>query len=98
MKRRILAGNVIQRFEHFLRKEEKSKNTIEKYVRDVRAFAAEQNGAEITKELGNDGRILLRESGTEPVMRVMVEAGDTQTCRKYVDRVVGLIKAKGYCV
>ena len=50
MKRRILAGNVIQRFEHFLRKEEKSKNTIEKYVRDVRAFAAEQNGAEITKE------------------------------------------------
>ena len=54
--------------------------------------------AEITKELGNDGRILLRESGTEPVMRVMVEAGDTQTCRKYVDRVVGLIKAKGYCV
>ena len=50
MKRRILAGNVIQRFEHFLRKEEKSKNTIDKYVRDVRAFAAEQNGAEITKE------------------------------------------------
>lgn len=51
---------------------------------------------EISAELGNDGRILLRESGTEPVVRVMAEAGDTQTCQKYVTRVVELIKSKGY--
>lgn len=54
--------------------------------------------AGITKELGNNGRILLRESGTEPVMRVMVEAGDIETCQKHVDKVVQLIKSKGYSV
>ncbi len=54
--------------------------------------------AEVTKELGNNGRILLRESGTEPVIRVMVEAGDDETCKKYVSRLVELIQSKGYAV
>lgn len=54
--------------------------------------------AEVTAELGNNGRILLRESGTEPVIRVMVEAGDDETCHKYVNRLVELIKSKGYAV
>ncbi len=53
---------------------------------------------EVAKELGNDGRILFRESGTEPLMRVMVEAGDNETCQKYVSRIVELIKSKGYSV
>lgn len=53
---------------------------------------------EISAELGNDGRILLRESGTEPVVRVMAEAGDIETCQKYVTRVVELIKSKGFNV
>ncbi len=49
------------------------------------------------KELGDEGRILVRESGTEPVIRVMVEAKSTQLCKKYVSDVVEAIKTKGYC-
>ena len=41
----------------------------------------------VANALGADGRILVRESGTEPVVRVMVEAGSTEECEKYVDQV-----------
>lgn len=46
--------------------------------------------------LGDDGRILVRESGTEPVIRVMVEAGSDEVCEKYVDEVIDVITAKGH--
>lgn len=63
----------------------------------VQADADVQNMvAEVTKALGNDGRILMRESGTEPAIRVMVEAGDLDTCHKYVDQVVKIIADKNY--
>ncbi len=46
-------------------------------------------------ELGSDGRILVRESGTEPVIRVMVEAATDEICEKYVNSVVKVIEDQG---
>ena len=50
----------------------------------------------VAEALGDTGRILVRESGTEPVVRVMVEAPDHDICQKYVDEVVNVICEKGY--
>lgn len=47
-------------------------------------------------ELGESGRILVRESGTEPLVRVMVEAEDEETCRRYVGEVVDVLKSNGH--
>ncbi len=47
---RIITEKTIQEFRVHLKSEEKSKNTVEKYLRDVRAFAAVQNGESVTKE------------------------------------------------
>jgi len=52
----------------------------------------------VAKALGEEGRILVRESGTEPVIRVMVEAKTNEICEKYVDDVVKTIQEKGYAV
>jgi len=54
--------------------------------------------AAVAEKLGTDGRILVRESGTEPVVRVMVEAGTTEVCEQFVDEVIEVIKARGYCI
>ena len=54
--------------------------------------------AEVAAKLGDTGRILVRESGTEPVVRVMVEAETEQQCREYVDLVVDTIHSRGYAV
>ena len=48
------------------------------------------------RELGDTGRILVRESGTEPVIRVMVEAPSQQLCQMYADRVVDVLYARGH--
>ena len=50
----------------------------------------------VSEALGEDGRSLVRESGTEPVIRVMVEAGSDEICEKYVDQVIEVIKSKGH--
>lgn len=50
----------------------------------------------VTEALGNDGRILLRQSGTEPVVRVMVEAASKEQCEKYVEQVIEVMKTQGH--
>lgn len=63
--------------------------------------AAQQNPAvlagveAVNKALGGDGRMLLRASGTEPKIRVMVEAKSDEICEKYVDQLIEVIKAEG---
>lgn len=52
--------------------------------------------AKVADALGTDGRILVRESGTEPVIRVMVEASSDELCEKYVDDVIKVIIEKGH--
>lgn len=72
-----------------------------KNVRVVDKKVARENKAmlaaveAVAKELGDDGRILVRESGTEPLIRVMVEAATDELCTKYVDQVIEVIKAEG---
>ena len=51
---------------------------------------------DVEKKLGNTGRILVRESGTEPVIRVMVEAESDDICEKYVDQVIEVLVKKGH--
>ncbi|MCR5796106.1 MAG: phosphoglucosamine mutase [Solobacterium sp.] len=50
----------------------------------------------VAEALGDNGRILVRESGTEPVIRVMVEADTNELCEKYVDEVIDVIRAQGH--
>ncbi len=54
--------------------------------------------SEIASRLGDSGRILVRESGTEPLVRVMVEASTQEMCQEYVDFVVNAIKRKGHAI
>ncbi len=53
---------------------------------------------EVADLLGDTGRILVRESGTEPVIRVMVEAETEELCEKYVNKVVDVIGKKGHTI
>ncbi|MCI6997520.1 MAG: phosphoglucosamine mutase [Oliverpabstia sp.] len=72
-----------------------------KNVRVSNKAAARNNAAvkeaiaEVEKELGDEGRILVRESGTEPVIRVMVEAKKDSICREMVDKVIAVMDKEG---
>lgn len=52
----------------------------------------------VTEALGENGRILVRESGTEPVIRVMVEAETQEICEKYVDEVIDVMKEQNLVI
>lgn len=69
----------------------KDKKTARENPEVVKAVEA------VAKELGSDGRILVRESGTEPLIRVMVEAATDEICAEQVKKVVDVIKAQGLC-
>ena len=54
--------------------------------------------AEVESKLGDEGRVLVRESGTEPVVRVMIEASSKKICDDYTEKIVDEIKKCGYVV
>lgn len=71
----------------------------------VHSKPAAQNDADvqeavqrINRELGDEGRLLMRESGTEPVIRVMVEASSNAICEKYADEIVRILQTKGHII
>lgn len=69
-------------------------------VNDKAAARADKKVIEIIekveKELGTDGRIIVRESGTEPKIRVMVETTDAVRCEEYIKQVVDVLEAGGH--
>jgi len=70
----------------------------------VKDKAAVMNDSEVLKALDNveklidgNGRALLRQSGTEPVIRVMIESETMELCEKYADIIADVIKERGHC-
>lgn len=75
------------------------KNVRVENKKAVKANANVQNAIrEVEEALGSDGRILVRESGTEPVIRVMVEASTHKVCEKHVDEVIAVMEKEGLIV
>ena len=71
-----------------------------KSVLDERAAddAVKASVDECTLQLGDDGRVLLRKSGTEPVLRVMSEAETLEDCVKQVDHIIESMKQSGHLI
>lgn len=83
-----------------LTKEVKIYPQVLKNVRVLDKKAARENEKvveavkQVEEALGNDGRILVRESGTEPLIRVMVEAATDEICEHYANQVLEVIEAE----
>ena len=52
--------------------------------------------AEVNEEIGDNGRALLRQSGTEPVVRIMLECPTLEECDKYIEKIYNVIKKRGF--
>ena len=63
--------------------------------RALNDFAVQNAVREVSERLGDQGRILLRKSGTEPVLRVMVEAPTHELCQENVDAVIAVMEQRG---
>ncbi|MBR2820527.1 MAG: phosphoglucosamine mutase [Clostridiales bacterium] len=75
------------------------KNVVVKDKEEAQKNPAVLKGVEeVNKALGGDGRILLRASGTEPKIRVMVEAKTDEICEENVDKLIAIIKEQGLTV
>lgn len=68
------------------------KDAVEGDVEVIKAIEA------VEKDLGGDGRLLVRKSGTEPLIRVMVEAGSHEICRQQAERVVKVMEERGHVI
>ena len=66
--------------------------------RALNDFAVQNAVREVSAKLGDQGRILLRKSGTEPVLRVMVEAPTNELCEENVDAVIAVMRHRGLIV
>ena len=58
--------------------------------------AVQEKFKEVNDEIGDNGRALLRQSGTEPVVRIMIELDSKEKCDEYIDRIYNVIKKRGY--
>lgn len=84
-------GNVIKLYPQLLKNVKvRSKKVAREDVHVIQVIS------DIESELGNDGRILVRESGTEQLIRVMVEANNDELCKEYVNRVIKVIIERGH--
>jgi len=70
--------NVKVKDKHLVLENERIKETIER----------------VEQELGQNGRVLVRPSGTEPLVRVMVEAADEEVCERYVQEIANVVQAE----
>ena len=60
--------------------------------------AVQAKFAEVNKEIGENGRALLRQSGTEPVIRIMVEYPTLAGCDEYIEKIYNVVKKRGYVI
>ena len=66
------------------------KNTV------VNDEAVQAKFKEVNEEIGDNGRALLRQSGTEPVVRIMLECPTIKECDEYIEKIYNVIKKRGY--